>query len=423
LIEFLTDALPKVKVENGKYLDRLTSFLFLYEADRIIPEGTIQELLIDFLDELPVRRFVSDSLTKELSERAAYSSDAPPKELNKIEGFENEAELARALVERLESLPWKYTLSFEFSAEISSVFNTFIDELPLSPEMRVIASSEKLAEHFPLDIENENHRNRVLGQGGLLSLVGSQKPDWQEGRSYLQIETEGFIGPYGGSNTVVNTYRKLKAFFGLGIALRLFDVEIKYNPNPLRSYANVHKMDDTSWRMDERLQLFDDDSRAISWVRLHSLGAKLDSDEKKIAWSRRQLKEMSVVFSNEAKAENIILASQWLFNSYTGLDELLNYVQAMVVLEILLGEGSSTSELSLGELLRSRCAYLIGNSHDERTDLLRDFKKIYDVRSQIVHRGKHRLSGEERVLLNKLKWMCRRVIYEEVRLLKSDKDA
>ena len=43
-------------------------------------------------------------------------------------------------------------------------------------------------------------------------------------------------------------------------------------------------------------------------------------------------------------------------------------------------------------LLRNRLAYLIGKNPSDRNALLKDFDEIYKVRSQIVHRGKARLS-------------------------------
>jgi hypothetical protein len=96
---------------------------------------------------------------------------------------------------------------------------------------------------------------------------------------------------------------------------------------------------------------------------------------------------------------------------------MLSFVQTIVVLEILLGDDTANDDLGLGQLLRNRCAFLIGKSHEQRADILRDFTKIYRVRSQIVHRGKSRLSREERALFFQLQWICMRVIQEELRLL------
>jgi hypothetical protein len=90
----------------------------------------------------------------------------------------------------------------------------------------------------------------------------------------------------------------------------------------------------------------------------------------------------------------------------------------MVVLEILLGDKAPSDDIGLGQLLSSRCAYLISNTQEERTEILRDFGKIYGVRSKIVHRGKPRLTRDELALSYQLQWFCRRVICKEIDLLK-----
>jgi hypothetical protein len=77
--------------------------------------------------------------------------------------------------------------------------------------------------------------------------------------------------------------------------------------------------------------------------------------------------------------------------------------------------------LGLNELLRNRCAYLLGKSQEERAEIHETFGRIYDIRSQIVHRGKHRLTADERWLMHRLRWLCRRVIQKEVDLLRANK--
>ncbi|MFX8024228.1 hypothetical protein ABTK62_20495, partial [Acinetobacter baumannii] len=76
-----------------------------------------------------------------------------------------------------------------------------------------------------------------------------------------------------------------------------------------------------------------------------------------------------------------------------------------------------TSKASLGEILGNRLAYLIGKNHQDRSDILAEFKKIYGVRSGILHHGKHRLRGDERGYISKLRKFCERAIEEEARLL------
>ena len=98
-------------------------------------------------------------------------------------------------------------------------------------------------------------------------------------------------------------------------------------------------------------------------MRFNDLDGKVDTDQRKIGWAVYQLRRMHSVFSSGDgdKGARIVRASQWFFDSHTGQDELLSFVQSMVVLEILLGEKRPSEEIGLSELLRNRCAYLIGD--------------------------------------------------------------
>ena len=95
-------------------------------------------------------------------------------------------------------------------------------------------------------------------------------------------------------------------------------------------------------------------------------------------------------------------------------DEPLEFVQLMVVLEVLLGDERQPEIASLGEVLRSRCSYLLARNHTERSEIERDFRAIYQVRSEIVHRGKVMLRPSERAMLFKLETLAKRVIRKEV---------
>jgi hypothetical protein len=79
-----------------------------------------------------------------------------------------------------------------------------------------------------------------------------------------------------------------------------------------------------------------------------------------------------------------------------------------------------SSKASLGEIIGNRIAFLIGETHQERISLLNDFKNIYSVRSKILHRGKHRLVGEERGSLTRLQRLCERSLGAEAKLLAAD---
>jgi hypothetical protein len=229
------------------------------------------------------------------------------------------------------------------------------------------------------------------------------------------------VGQYGGTSTTLKAERLVRAFCGLGIAVRLFAHRHKFHQGVSKSYFYVHRQEQGgTWKPESRLDVDDTTDRGLLGLEMHTLDGQLATEQSKIEWAAYRLGDIQVAFSSDKKAESIILASQWLFDSHAGRDELLSFIQAMVVLEILLGDKKISDEIGIGELMRNRCAYLIGDSHEERAQLLDTFNKIYRVRSQIVHSGKHRLTLEERSLFSRLRWMCRRVIAKELDLLKAD---
>jgi hypothetical protein len=268
---------------------------------------------------------------------------------------------------------------------------------------------------------DEKKRKRIAGGASLLRIPID--PKWDKDAIHLQVETEGFIGMYGSSMPASSAKDLLRSFCGLGIALRLFQIEPTYAGLGLkasRSHFIVHRKTDNGWEVEGKFDVEDRNSQAFTDLILHDLDGKLDTEAKKVKWAQNVLNQMRTVFSGGREANRLLRASRWLFDSYTGQDELLKFVQSMVVLEILLGGNESTDKMGLGELLRNRCAYLIAESHQERSSLMADFREIYRVRSEIVHTGKSRLTPHERSLFHRLRWMCRRVIQGELVLLEAD---
>jgi hypothetical protein len=283
------------------------------------------------------------------------------------------------------------------------------------------SATETFATQFPLQTSVKARNNRLSGRTGtLLSLLSENEPaQWDTSAIYLQIKADGFIGPYGGTGTAKKAERILRAILGLGLANRLFDFELRYSPTPLKSRAYVHKqLPDGKWEAITRYDLDDSISRGINGLKFAEF-SHVDTDVKKAAWRFYRTQEIGIVLQSGLQAEQTVLSAQWLFDSYCSQDQLLCFIQSMVVLEILFGDKRVSDEVGIGELISSRFAYLVGTTHEERADHIEALRKIYRVRSQIVHSGNHRLTLEERGLFSRLRWMCRRAIDKEIDLLKA----
>lgn len=422
LIEAVAEGLPTIKVNNGMFLDRMSLLFGLFKAEEVIPErGPVRNRLIEYVNDYPVTDFIGERLRTELRERDAYDSNTPSIGLTDLEGYEDPRAMAQARVDELESLPWKYTLSIRLPAKIDEFFHGLADELALAEHVRIVTSRVILDERFPLLSPDEKKNRRIHGSGGLL--VTPKDPKWEENSSYLQIDVQGYVGDYGTTMPAIRAKEAVRSLCGLAIATRLLRVEWTFTPFPMKSHFYVHRHTDVGCEIDGKFELDDHYASTFNDLELHDLNGKLNEERHKREWALNRLRDMCAVFSANERADRILLASQWLFDSYTGRDELLSFIQTMVVLEILLGEKDKIEEIGLGELLRNRCAYLIGKTHKQRSEILQEFNRIYAVRSQIVHRGKSRLTANERGLFNTLRWMCRRVIQEELALLKADSAA
>lgn len=399
------------------FIDR-KSAIWLMLAEAILPErGPTRDNLAQYIGETPVFEFVYEVLAKELHENQKYDSETPSSQLVEISEYKDPEATANRLVDLFVTLPWEYTLSIKFENEFSELFSESIKQYELTDSLRIVTPNDEFIKAFPLKSGIEA-RDRSVSGLGLLSIL--QDPTWDENASYLQIETSGFIGHYGDTTPLDDSISVLKQFCGLGIALRLFEINYTYKTSPVKSKFYIHQKVANKWIIEKSQDLESSVSETFSDLVINSLNGQLDTNDKKLGWVKSRLNSFKNVFSNQSKAQKVLLGSQWLFDSYCGKNELLSFVQTTVVLEILLGEKTVSDLMGLGELLRNRCAYLIGSSHDERKEILSDFKVIYDVRSKIVHRGKSRLTNHERTLFSKLQWMCRRVIQEEVKLLEKD---
>lgn len=440
LIESVAGHLEKARVDSKVFL-KFHSMVDLIDSDEILPKtGPIRNKLNSFIKEdLPLFYFLDESIGRDIKENGTYDSEAKESFLKELPNYIDLKVKAKQLIEGFNSLPWSYLISYELNANIGQQFRQSIGDHNLSQHLTLTCPTSNHDQICPLQSgikqrDKEFFRDYSPGLGlraGIADFpydVSKPLNKWNQTTAYLQVNTEGFIGQYVKTNPVEEAIATLKSFFGLSLAVRLMKIkEVPlglsglYGARPqLESRIIVHRMVDDKWQVWTTYALPMDLSETLNKLTVDDLDGSLDSSQ--IGdWIKQRISLISSAFENIHKAERILLAGQWLLDSYIGKNELLSFVQTTVAMEILLGDKSKSDIIGIGELLRNRCAYLIGKSHSQRTSILEDFNKIYTVRSDIVHKGKSRLNSEEKRLFNKLQRMCRRVIEEELNLLVKDR--
>jgi hypothetical protein len=416
LIKKLEQGLPKIKVKNRMFLDDVSLFEIFLVEQTLPQNGIIRQMLEEYISERPFYDFAYQTLSRELYENQKYESNSTLS-LSEIDHYKDLPSTASRLVAEFESLPWKYSLTLQLEGEFADIFSKNIKVFEISDSIKIFTPNDAVIREFPMQ-SGIAGRDKELSDGTLLT--GFTPLQWNTLLPYIQINAAGFIGIFGATATLESVLSMLKAFFGLGIALRLFEVKSNvYRFAPTKVKAFVHRYIENKWQIERKKELdtaFGDTFQDLALHRIY----EGKSEQQKVSWIKTDLEKIGRVFRHSNKARKLILASQWLFDSYSTKDELLSFVQTMVVMEILLGEKTVSDLIGLGELLRNRCAYLLGESHQGREDILKEFQRIYDVRSKIVHTGKSRLNFNERMLFRKLQWMCLRVIQKEVSLLEED---
>lgn len=407
----LAEALEFVKVKNCSYIDIYSLRRVLLIEDTLPSNGDQKDLLESYISERPLFDFVYGYLTKEINESQEYDSKIPEKNLSQIAEYNDLGAVSDRLVETFDSLPWRYCLTFKLNPEITPFLQDEVTQI--SDDIKILRTGDELIKNFPL-LSGLPGRDRFLHGGGLLGLA--RPAEWSEENLHIQIMVAGFFGKWTSTSPELKAIDTLKSILGLLIAMRAFKVERSYSASIVKSRFYIHK-EDAVWSIDDSGALNNDISKTIGDLRIDDLNGHLDTEPNKAGNVKCSLESISKALAAGNISDKIKLAGQWLFDSYCGQNELLSYIQTTVSLEILLGEKAVSDFVGLGELLRNRCAYLIGNSHEQRESVLSDFKKIYDIRSKIVHRGKSRLNSDERTLFKKLQWIVSRVIQEEVKLV------
>ena len=431
LYQFVAEHLPGVRIDHDMFL-QYSSMAPLFSIDKILPGSKIlTESLQRYVGEHALYTFLSDSIARDIYETNQYSVEKKGVPLVSFPNYSIPADAAKRLIDDFNTLPWNFRVSLEIPKPFGNTLRNLVGNFNLSDSFRLVCPDDKYSQTIPLKSGIEQRDSLLFGVTTLLTQGSEQEACWSQETAYLQTDVTGFIGFFQDTAALEDAIAQLKGFFGLGIAVRLLKLKEEVAPlplfgppSPMKYHLLVHRDMNSHAEIWLKPELPPEFSEVLGQLDIEDfkeqLGTPMQNSNSQSAIVKAGLSTISAAFRKPDQAARVLLAAQWLIDSYTGRNDLLSYVQAAVAMEILLGEEAKSDIIGIGELMRNRCAYLIGASRSHRERILGDFIRIYDVRSKIVHRGKSRLTLEERGLFQELRWMCGRVIQEELRLLSND---
>ena len=103
-------------------------------------------------------------------------------------------------------------------------------------------------------------------------------------------------------------------------------------------------------------------------------------------------KSAQLVHQKNEHVYHIKSAIEWSIDSKAEENKTLSFIQNCIGLEAILGEDMGDQPITA--TLSDRCAYILGNEPKGRRTLREKFKKLYKIRSKLVHGNVSRLGDE-----------------------------
>lgn len=404
----LTDRLGDVKVQNGSFL-AFDAAEVLAPVNAVLPErGEGRTDLDRWIGDDPASSFATGYLTARLNEQAEFDHQAEVQPILSILNV-TASDLANDIVDGLGSLPWNLEIALPIprSAADAATRAVGAGELSLAPHLAVEAQGGSLTYAWPPP------------SYGLLGRVIASGSSQAEAPALLRYSGQGYTRHYTPTPLVADAMEAFLGIVGLCVVLGLFRTHAMSSTMPQKRSVEVFRRDPSGKR--EHLTSHEYPLDVSEFLLGLGGGAVLrDGFDPDGSFTRRQLGLLKAALGERAD-RSILRGAHWFAESLARRNnDLLSFIQGTVALEILLGEKAASDLVGIGELLANRCAYLIGKSHNERSQIRTDVKAIYDTRSRIVHRGHSRLSTRERSQLGRLRGLCMDVMDREMVLCAAD---
>ncbi|MBT9175532.1 MAG: hypothetical protein DDT22_01212 [candidate division WS2 bacterium] len=117
----------------------------------------------------------------------------------------------------------------------------------------------------------------------------------------------------------------------------------------------------------------------------------------------------------KSQIDRVRTSLEWYYEGLINENETFSFILFCTAIEALLG--SKKENAGITERLSDRISFLIARSAMERVAIKEDFLKAYDLRSNIIHRGKSKISRKERGSLYFLRQSLEEAIRKEMLLL------
>lgn len=300
--------------------------------------------------------------------------------------------------------------------ELNSSILNFIISIPRSYEIYFPLPSFKDQEINNIQLWNSvsmrkfNEGDTIPGGIILNALLG--KKGFVQGTTYVAIKRSGYVGSSIDDIAFMEALSSFKQLLHMCLIMNLIALR-----EPAISWADVAMSIGGGPLEAITVDLADQNEISSSIILPLSIQSYIQKIilNTSLEYFKNKLKETNLIERNDNDAQFIKSALEWAFDSRIEENETISFVQVSIGLEAILGE--ETGREPLTETLADRCAYLLGNTIENRKKIRRKFRDFYKLRSKLVHGRSMRLRDNEREFLWWGEKVLNGVILKEIKKL------
>ena len=360
-----------------------------------------------YIGERALAQFILAEITRDNYSQPVIGKIVAGRPITSLGILSNPIAYSRALVTKLQSLPIRYRLTAALPSLFARPIISDIEDRIELPQSIVIAKGGSLPSPLPTSSPIAYYNSTLFNdwvEGG------TEKRDIEDDRLYLSMPTLGYASGLLGASLARSFEDTMRAFYGAGIAIAMLNFGWETSPDE-RSYIMIH--DEKSRELMQTHKIEEDLLAHSYWYSSTSGFAKTNSLNLPNAIGRA-IRRIGTIFQTDVDALRLFSACVWFQKAKVNSRPLDAMLQATIAIEVLLGDRKAAEGIGLTNLLSSRCAYLLGRSTAHRQQIEANFRKVYDLRSQIVHEGRHVAKTDDQSTLKIALSLCASIITKEL---------
>lgn len=350
-----------------------------------------------YLDRGGISQFFKESMFRKILCDDSVSAPDGSIALSNIDGYSDSLTLGKDLVDKLKSLPKKYSIYVRAPQAFSDATKNLKVDTKISNQLSLISSS--LINHIEFesgcaDLDEWIWRNNKI-----------EIKAFAQGHLYFKFDSSGYIADSYKSNIIQSFFHEMRAFYGACLAHNIL-----YPLSSSRNAINPIVMAvESSGKFISNVVDIDTDLRDACYF---YQGDALKTRYNKKETFEQAISKVKMFFS--CTSPKLRTSAIWLLRAMLSGRSMDTILESAIALEVLLGDQAMSDKVGLTRLMSNRCAYALGKTAGEREDYIKFFEKFYKLRSEIVHTGKLSHSQEdEETVIRGLQLAADMLVYEQ----------